>query len=370
MTVFANGLEIACKKQGNKIIASFPNVCLTPPENPATPPGVPVPYPSFGVDSDTDKGTGSVKIGNETISQKNLHYYSKTSGTEAGCAAKKGVVTSKNTGKAYALAWSGNVKADGEPVSRFTDLATTNHAGGAVGNDPPNVHVGEGGGGDGDGGGPPQTECPCCHVSPAHPHQLDAEGNLLPTVPEAEYYERRYQNGRGNFAADVAASEAQIPRLEEQFIRAPAAAEAAIGNNLQLETNRLQQRREALADFDGRYQNLRDARNAPNPCPNLHNPPDQDCGVHFDRTGAPPMPEPADLGYTEEFGQEFKREWDRTHGTNVATGVGGHENRNNHMTPLSAGGCPTGTGNIIPHQALSEPCQELDNFQGELQGFG
>ena len=37
MTVFANGLEIACKAQSNKVIAAFPDVCFTPPENPATP---------------------------------------------------------------------------------------------------------------------------------------------------------------------------------------------------------------------------------------------------------------------------------------------------------------------------------------------
>ena len=128
MTVFANGLEVACKAQNNKVIAAFPDVCFTPPENPATPPGVPVPYPSFGMDSDTAKGTGTVKIGGETITQKNKSYYSKTTGTEAGCAAKKGVITSKNTGKEYAHAWSGNVKAEGEPISRFSDISTNNHA--------------------------------------------------------------------------------------------------------------------------------------------------------------------------------------------------------------------------------------------------
>ncbi|MBB4275378.1 DUF4150 domain-containing protein [Rhizobium mongolense] len=128
MTVYANGLEIACKAQSNKVIAAFPDVCFTPPENPATPPGVPVPYPSFGFDSDTDNGTGTVKIGDQTITQKNKSYYTRTSGTEAGCAAKKGIITSANTGKEYARAWSGNVKADGEPVSRFSDLSTNNHS--------------------------------------------------------------------------------------------------------------------------------------------------------------------------------------------------------------------------------------------------
>lgn len=149
MTVYANGLEISAKNQGNKIIAATPDTCMTPPENPATPPGVPVPYPSFGTDGDLTNGTSTVKIGGETVSQKNLSYYSKTTGTEAGCAAKKGVVTSTNTGKAYAAAWSNNVKAEGEPVARFSDRATVNHAS-PVANDGNGILVGGGGAGEGD----------------------------------------------------------------------------------------------------------------------------------------------------------------------------------------------------------------------------
>jgi hypothetical protein len=127
MTVFANGLEVSCKAQANKVIAAFPYVAFTPPQTPATPPGVPVPYPTFGLDSDTDKGTGTVKIGGKTINQKNKSYYTKCSGDEAGCAPKKNIITSKNTGKTYAHAWSNDVKADGEPVQRFSDIASNDH---------------------------------------------------------------------------------------------------------------------------------------------------------------------------------------------------------------------------------------------------
>ena len=38
--VFANGREVSCKKADGKSICAFPDVCFTPPENPATPPGV------------------------------------------------------------------------------------------------------------------------------------------------------------------------------------------------------------------------------------------------------------------------------------------------------------------------------------------
>ncbi|KGJ09331.1 DUF4150 domain-containing protein [Paracoccus versutus] len=126
--VFANGLEISGKAVNAQTIAAFPDTCFTPPENPATPPGVPVPYPSFGMASDTENGTGTVFICGKTVNIKNKSDVSRTSGTEAGCAAKKGIITSKNTGKKYFTSWSNDVKFDGEPVIRFSDLATHNHA--------------------------------------------------------------------------------------------------------------------------------------------------------------------------------------------------------------------------------------------------
>lgn len=60
--VFANGREIACKAASGKTICAFPDVCFTPPENPATPPGIPVPYPNTGSASDTAKGSKKLKF--------------------------------------------------------------------------------------------------------------------------------------------------------------------------------------------------------------------------------------------------------------------------------------------------------------------
>ncbi|MDX8352713.1 DUF4150 domain-containing protein [Cognatiyoonia sp. IB215182] len=140
MGVFANGLEISGKAVDAKTIAAMPDTCFTPPEAPPTPTGVPIPYPSFGMAGDTDKGTGTVKIGGKTVNIKNKSHLTKTTGTEAGSAAKKGIVTSKNTGKEQFNSWSNDVKFDGEPVIRNTDLATNNHASPA-GNTPPWVHI-------------------------------------------------------------------------------------------------------------------------------------------------------------------------------------------------------------------------------------
>lgn len=128
MTVFANGLEVSAKEQGCKVIAAFPDTCFTPPQTPATPPGVPIPYPNFATDSDLESGTGTVKIKGGEVSQENSSKFSKVSGDEAGSAPKKGIITSNNKGAAYAKKWSMDVKAEGKGVVRFSDIATTNHA--------------------------------------------------------------------------------------------------------------------------------------------------------------------------------------------------------------------------------------------------
>ncbi len=49
---------------------------------------------------------------------KNKSYFKKSTGDEAGCAPKKGVITSKNTGKVYFTMWSMDVKVEGENVVR------------------------------------------------------------------------------------------------------------------------------------------------------------------------------------------------------------------------------------------------------------
>jgi len=126
--VFANGREISCKKADGKTICEFPDVCLTPPENPATPPGVPVPYPNTGFAKDTTKGSKTVKISKQEVMLKNKSFYKTSVGDEAGCAAKKGVITSKIKGKVYFKSWSFDVKFEGENVVRHLDITTHNHA--------------------------------------------------------------------------------------------------------------------------------------------------------------------------------------------------------------------------------------------------
>lgn len=126
--VFANGREISCKKADGKAICAFPDVCFTPPQTPATPPGVPIPYPNTGMAKDTTKGSKKVKISDKEIMLKNKSHFKTSMGDEAGCAPKKGIITSKIKGKVYFNAWSMDVKVEGKNVVRHLDLTTHNHA--------------------------------------------------------------------------------------------------------------------------------------------------------------------------------------------------------------------------------------------------
>lgn len=126
---------------GGKSICQFPDVCFTPPQTPATPPGVPIPYPNTGMASDTTDGSTSVKIGGSEIMLKDRSAFKKSSGDEAGAAPKKGMINSKNTGKVYFLAWSMDVKVEGENVVRNLDMTTHNHACSPANGAVPMVHT-------------------------------------------------------------------------------------------------------------------------------------------------------------------------------------------------------------------------------------
>lgn len=126
--VYANMMEVSCKSGAGKTICAFPDVCFTPPLTPATPPGVPIPYPNTGMSSDCAEGSSSVKIRDAEVMLKNKSYFKRSSGDEAGSAPKKGVITSKIMGKVYFNAWSMDVMIEGENVVRHLDLTTHNHA--------------------------------------------------------------------------------------------------------------------------------------------------------------------------------------------------------------------------------------------------
>ena len=133
--VYANNMEVSCKAAAGKSICAFPDVCMTPPQTPATPPGVPIPYPNTGVASDTSDGSSSVQVSGQEVMLKNKSCFKSSTGDEAGAAPMKGVVTHKNAGKVYFNAWSMDVQMEGENVVRMMDIMTHNH-GSMPGNSP------------------------------------------------------------------------------------------------------------------------------------------------------------------------------------------------------------------------------------------
>lgn len=126
--VYANGMSVACKAAEGKSVAATPDVCFTPPLSPATPPGVPIPYPNTGMASDTTEGSKTVLISDQEIMLKDRSYFKQSTGDEAGNTPKKGIVTSKIRGQVNFCAWSMNVKVEGENVPRHLDLTLHNEA--------------------------------------------------------------------------------------------------------------------------------------------------------------------------------------------------------------------------------------------------
>ncbi|AOS37527.1 MULTISPECIES: DUF4150 domain-containing protein [Pseudomonas] len=160
--VYANGDEIACKAGGGKVIAAFPDVCLTPPPPPGGP--IPVPYPDTSFSKDMKKGSKTVKIENKEIMLKNRSFY-KTSplGDEAATRSQgAGVITHVITGKTYFVSWSMDVLFEGQNVDRHTDLTTSNHASPAANAAVPMVNTAKYSPVQQDAKVPGKHKCECC----------------------------------------------------------------------------------------------------------------------------------------------------------------------------------------------------------------
>src|SRR3979490_1375499 len=106
-------MEVSCKAAAGKSICAFPDTCMTPPQTPATPPGVPIPYPNTGMAADCSDGSSTVNISGQEVMLKDKSYFKKSTGDEAGSAPMKGVMTGKITGKVFFTMWSMDVKVEG-----------------------------------------------------------------------------------------------------------------------------------------------------------------------------------------------------------------------------------------------------------------
>jgi len=126
--VYADGDEIACKAGDGKVIAAFPDVCLSPPSPPVGP--IPIPYPDTSFSKDMQSGSSTVQIqGQEVMLKDQSFYQSSPLGDEAATnGLGAGLLTGGITGKTYFVAWSMDVQFEGQNVDRHLDLTTSNHA--------------------------------------------------------------------------------------------------------------------------------------------------------------------------------------------------------------------------------------------------
>ena len=137
--VYANGMEIACKAAAGKSMAAFPDTCLSPPSPPAGP--VPLPYPNTAFASDTTNGSTTVMISGQEIMLKDQSTFKKSTGDEAATKSLgMGVVTHCIQGEASFIAWSMDVKFEGQNVDRHLDLMLHNEQCDPA-NTPPIVYV-------------------------------------------------------------------------------------------------------------------------------------------------------------------------------------------------------------------------------------
>src|SRR5215471_200089 len=333
--VYANGNSIACKAGDGKVIASMPDVCLSPPSPPAGP--VPIPYPNSSFSKDMQSGSTTVTIGGKEVMLKDKSFY-KTSplGDEAATRSFGGsVITHTITGKTYFSAWSMDVKFEGENVPRHLDLTTSNH----------NPYPGS------TAPTPEQEQamrrlyynaCPCCGsqdctaaLPATHPGLTDASGAPVPRVNHTfrEWY-----------------------RLDEP---------GEPGDT----------RRAALAHPDNAC--------AGGNCPNAGKPADArksnaPCDVYRvtspDTLATATTPHIQGEGSRNQAGitQDRLQELRYIHGAPYLTSAEVPSSSQrvrdltvqiDHRTPRTAGGCPTSEENTNAHYTLCSGCQTVDDLQ-------
>jgi hypothetical protein len=205
-----------------------------------------------------------------------------------------------------------------------------------------------GGGGDED-----EPKCPCCGGD-AHPNQVGPDGKLSPKKKEAEYYD-------GKAAPFMARRNEMQQVLDSGKVPAWASRPGADPNPLY---NGLATKDIIINkgnDYERTAKRLGELRAGNKDCPNVHEPPDEGCGTHFEPNGQA-------LEARKEFDKVRPHYLKRYVKGNPGSGVNGGS-KVNHKTPLDAGGCPVSDANLVPDPVLSGPCREIEDLQTKLQSL-
>jgi Domain of unknown function (DUF4150) len=313
--VFANNDEIACKAGAGKVIAAFPDVCLSPPSPPAGP--IPVPYPDSSFAKDTKKGSKSVKIKNKEVMLKDQSFYkSSPLGDEAATRSfGSGVVTHVITGKTYFVMWSLDVKFEGLNVPRHIDPTTSNHSS-IIGNAlVPMVNLAmmalgwfrrmRG-------------KCGCCGQDPHAASGTPVTMEDWYTTPQGSTPSSKLQSGFTTKAGPVRPALEVLRHAKDKKKRSPP------------------------CTCDGK---------------SLPQPP---CNQFYSNVSK------ADR---QKIDSDWKAESKKGDGPGtIRHRIGAKRGEQvNHLTPKAAGGCPTSPRNLQAHEKLCGVCKDLDREFGSLQ---
>lgn len=348
--VFANGMEIAHKAGDGKVMAAFPDVCLSPPPPPAGP--VPVPYPNTSFAKDLQDGSATVTIAGKPLALAGQSYYQTSPlGNEAATRNFGGsVLTHTITGKTYFQAHSMDVKVEGKNVCRHLDITGSNCASDPFSSLGANAESMKLGGGDDD------TKCPCCGDL-LHVNQKDASGNPLKKTTRSGYYASKKSVVDAKIAGFEEWAAKNPHRLAEKW---PARWGKELfdpfsGTPAEVAAEETRRAKKLLEEVEHLM-----ATNAD--CPNVHKTEDG-CGTHF----ADVPPGAATAARDTEFTEKVRREANERAAIKLGRPVP-RKTKVNHTTPLGAGGCPKGAGNTVSDAELSGPCKRIDDLQTALQG--
>jgi hypothetical protein len=126
--VYVNGRAIACAAAKGRVLAAFPDVCLSPPSPPGGP--VPVMYPVSASAGDLVGGSTSVLIAKQPIYLMNRSRFRLCQGDAAATRGLgQGVLSHTIGGECRFVTSSIDVQVENQFVSRHLDTVTCNHQG-------------------------------------------------------------------------------------------------------------------------------------------------------------------------------------------------------------------------------------------------
>lgn len=346
--VYANGMEIASQESDTKVVAAFPDVCMSPPPPPAGP--VPVPYPNTSSAKSLKDGSKTVLIGSKPLALKDSYFQSSPLGNEAATHNfGASVITHTITGKTYFQAHSMDVVVEGKNVCRHLDVTTSNH-GSYPGGTPPFPNMGEmqqlal--------GRLAQKQCPCCGSDSCAAAFQESDEPL--SMKEAMGIDKNSPNYRPRRAEEhellllmkkenCTCGGKTFPSPPCDVFRKPNKERHAAIENQWDEDRRYGRYKMWYMNEHGVQ--LHDSTHFMANMKQMYSPEELHLMEHA-------MTRPRAQRANDPWAKKFEE---------MQTKAKKLE-RINHLTPKEYGGCPTNPGNLQPQQTLCITCQQIDQF--------